>query len=506
MFRAASIAIITLLLISQLYQCFASPLSIDDAWIADYAKNWAGNEGFGLTIYDRFLPFHNTFYSPIVFFVGMGTLAIKIFGNSYWAPALAVVIATQLFVISSLFALRRIPELKDQFWKASLVLVVLWLLCSTGDYNHRHEHTFLWYSFHGDVLSGLSLLLAALLMAGGGLTNKRLLLVSFVLALASQIKLLTLLPAAVICAGLLWKEYRAHSLKRAVWAGFMLALMPILFQASWLLYVFYTLGAEHFWQLEQASTKVIGIVAGNGAQIDKQHFPVCHIECTEKLALVWTHVGLIFLPALMWVMFRLWRKGKGGVPVTRSEFIGSLLVLAGIVQMLWWIKFSIPLTRYLAPALMYVATGMALILLQRKSIYPYGLYIMLATALLGRSDSHNMAWFKEPFAEHTELGDMLGAKEKLEQLHKDGYELSSCGINFELEYLLPGSGHFVPCETLRGSDKKFAVALSYIAPDLLVGLKDEGMGTFFIDKPQWVVDECRVVQPSSRFAVFACPQ
>lgn len=503
LFKPAVLLLWAALLAIQMFQVIHSPLSFDDAWMANYAKGWAQGTGYGLPLYDKFYAFCNAMISPVFIWTGWGALFIAVFGNVYWAPALAGVTAIQLLLIGCFFALRTTQELKTHLWKISFYGLLLCVLAATGNYIHRPEYSFLWYSFHGDIISALCVILPVLLLIRPDKSAKHYLLIGALFGVASQVKLLTLLPAVVIYLGVFLRIRKEACFKTAAYYVFLMTLGPVLLIVLWEIYAIFCLGLE-------------GVIAGftNGFSILSN--VALHVHQTVRSdALVkygplksagglWLCIGVFLLPCVAILAGRNIAFGLKQKSMGSAEYYATCLILCSIILDLWWVFFSVPLYRYLATSMMYMMPGLAILLTLRHQLYPYSLYVLTALAIFGRGDDANFALLKEGFRTHQSRDDLVKAKETLEKLQQDGYALSGCGVNFEMEYLLPGRGHFAPCDKLMTEKRKFALLESYVKPNTIAYYDVDTMTVKLAPPPAWVKEKCQPEFPSPYFAVWIC--
>lgn len=492
-----------LLVTFQLYQTFHSPVSFDDAWMANYSKNWAEGHGYGLAVYDNFNLLKNALLSPIVIFIGLGSLFISLFGNTYWAPALAAVVTIQALLICCFIALRKIPELRESYWKAAFYLLIICLLCSTGNYIHRPERSFLWYSFHGDIIATLCVILTALVLAGGELTKKRIWLASLIIGVASQIKLLTLLPLGILLLGTTIRVARQRNLKQTAVIFCQLISVTVLLQLAWSAYVLYSLGTEQFIRtLSFSVEQIVKVAAVNQTPraINNSMAPA------NKLGMYLAYFGPILLGYVIYIVAKLWRPTmERRKNLSDIEYYALLLIAAGVAVALWFIFLALPLRRYILPSALYILCGLLLMLIVHAQKQDYRPVILILLAMLGRGDDNFLALFREGFQYHQSRDDMLQAKRTLETLKKDGYILSGCGMNFELEYLMDGSRHFVQCDDARRKGDKFAVLNTYIVPQRIAVMTIETQDNVTIPRPpEWIEKECTKAFPSPYFEVWKC--
>ena len=484
----------------QVLQSWLSPLSSDDALFASVALSVATGRGYGVPIMEHLYLFHFSISSgPVV--ILPGAMMMMIFGNAYWVPAMTATLLIQSLLVASFMALRRVPEIRGRLWHTALLVLVLWLTFTTGNYTLRPgSRSFLWYGYMGDIPSALWVVLAILVAAGDTQSSTRRVVAGVCFAMAALTKQLTMLASACAAATICLHVFRTTSTKDAVRCAVQIALGAALPLTIWHFYIAASLGLSGYgeWlQSEYGAMSAIAFVVGQhteNAVVVQQH-PLA------KVAMVWRYSGLlaavILYPLAAWVLASVRRPASSGL-----EIAGVGLVLGGILQISWWVLLSIPMTRYLTPAMIYLTAGLVFALSAKRTRSPQLLLTLCLLLVCGRLPL-SAAFVREAGQRHPARDELLHAADVLENLRRQGYTLLSCGVSFELEYVMPETRNFHTCGNEPPADAS-VVAVSYVVAGRVAYYTADAHYVRIDQPPRWLQTHCLPVVASSRFAVWKC--
>ena len=483
----------------QVLQSWLSPLSSDDALFANVAHSVATGRGYGVPIMERLYLFHFSISSGPVLILP-GAMMMMIFGNAYWVPAMTATLLIQSLLVGSFMALRRVPEVRGRLWHTALLTLLLWLTFTPGNYTLRPDRSFLWYSFMGDIPSALWVVLAALIAAGDTQSSTRRVAAGACFAMAALTKQLTMLASACAAAAICLHVFRTTSTKEAVRCAAQIALGAALPLTIWHLYIAASLGLSGYgaWlQSEYGAMSAIAFVVGQRTE----NAVVVQQRPLAKIAMVWRYSGLlstlILYPLAGWVLASVRRPARSGL-----EIAGVGLVLGGILQILWWVFLSIPMTRYLTSAMIYATAGLVFALSAKRTRSPQLLLALCLVLVCGRLPL-SASLVRGAGQGHPARDELLHAADVLENLRRQGYTLLSCGVSFELEYVMPETRNFHTCENEPPADAS-VVAVSYIAAGRVAYYSADAHYVRIDRPPRWLPTHCLPVVASSHFAVWKC--
>jgi hypothetical protein len=139
---------------------------------------------------------------------------------------------------------------------------------------------------------------------------------------------------------------------------------------------------------------------------------------------------------------------------TSADWASNALLCCCLAHLLWYVFLcSWNMPRYLTQGMLYGCAALAIALGRKTTFDVYkgtrNALIIAFTALILRYDAVAYLWTATEY--NGAFAEQQNALNILESIQRDnpGTVFFSCGYTYELEYLLPKSGNFVPCERLN---------------------------------------------------------
>jgi hypothetical protein len=493
-FFIGTLALAAALLGFQLWHVFHDPIWRDDAFIASVAKNLANGRGYSATFFDKTYPFHFGISTGPVIVLPAAAMMLA-FGNQYWVPGVTIVGIIWTLLIGIFFA-SPVCVGRERRWQFCFLALLYCFIASYVNFGaDSGDMLGLWHLMMGDIPAVLCVILAALLLYSPVFNCRLLFAGGLALGAAALCKLSTLLAAAILLARLAaWVlRPRARPLKERMKWLICAALGAALPVAALELVKLGALGWEAY----------VGALRGNGNFVAFNGInggvPISLWEhAGRQLPHVMAHFGLagvaVLLPFTGWVLYMLHRQ-EPDAREAGLRYGGETLLLAAFVHLLWWM-FCAPLhsERYFIPAYFYYFTALALLLpmLRYKTRMKRLIVVLCMMAFATKSVELLHYLFVLDFRPTTRLKEQLYIADKLVQQQKQGTVLVACSDNFELEYLMPGSGNFRYCKALRTEhfDKPVLLATYYSYPGRMLTILADEYGGHLIPLPERIAAQC----------------
>lgn len=428
------------LLIWQLFCVFYLPVWRDDAFFASVAKNLVLGRGYSAVFFDKSYLFHAGISSGPVLILPAAFL-IFIFGNQFWVTSLTIVLLIWALLLLIFFKTKKLISEEDRWPFYALSLFFSFLASYEGK-----DYFTLWRVLMGEIPSALCVILAVFFFSTKNPTKKDLIKGGLLLAAALLFKTISLLASATVLAVfviriLLQKEKKiTEKIINILIPVFCLSAPFIIFE----IIKFLSLGGVEYRELQLHNAEFYRSTA-----LVWEGYIAILMRFFILLSIL--SISLLLLFPVIFSLFRFLYKKKSEKDFWSPCVMGGLiLLLCFLTNFLWWITLSIAAHRHLIVGLIFFFSGFFLLLstyfrnINFKAKFLNSLFLVSLF-----------------FALVEKLSDGFGLEEKIqlqrkyvavlpiiENLKKEGFELVSCGNNFELEYLLKDSENFKFCSAL----------------------------------------------------------
>lgn len=462
-----SLLIVILLVIIQVINVFNHPIWHDQAVFAAAAKNIVFGKGYALSNFDKLVPFSPGISTgPVVIFPA--ALAIAVFGNTYWAPNLACVLLIDLILLFIFFAFKRLIKDAEKYWLVFGLFVFTGLFLTVADIGYPSFYGYIWYSLMGDIPSGLFIILAVLYIAEDRMNYRTLFMGGGIAAMGVLCKLQALIGAGVIGICIISSHvdyansrllYFKTAIERGVYYGSGLLLPLIAFE----IYKMTMLGS--FQSYIETIKLLLHMTKASSLQGDSRgaviyfkifslgsHF-VCFGEGLTVLSLI---TGIAIFMGGGVALFNYPKKqiinvfSKLDNPL---EWAIRALLWSGIIHILWWIFICIfAMPRYATQGILYfsIVISLSLVVLYQKDAFRGSLFSVIIVIFLLVMRWDVSAGVIESLKKDGDLKDqnqvlriLTDEKEKSPQT-----VIFSCGVAFEMEYLLKTTLNIVYCKKM----------------------------------------------------------
>lgn len=486
-FKLPVIGLATLLLVLQIYHIWHYPIWCDDAFFGIVAKNLADSFNYAAVVYDKTYPFYFGISSGPVMIIP-AALMIFIFGNYNWVLGLAMVSILWLLLIAIFIAAKRLL-LGDKIWLSAFLFLALALLFSINNQNYgiyTKDHLGIWYLLLGEIPSALLIILGTLFLAADRLHKKNVIIGSAILGLAILCKTLAAIAALTVLLMMVLRIFGTKELKKSgkLQLTFLLGLCFIAPFATFEIIKIISLGWQHYHELQLANSGFYQSLAFVGYE---KAFPWGKVDDVVNL-----FGGYFFL--LIFLAFYLVRISYK----ERSAHVlaGITLIICFFLHLIWWVYCSVFVNdRYLIAALFYCFAGIALLtanLTFKNKIRFTIAWLAILLLFFGRFESISYL-AKEGFAKNNKLVEQIQVTSAVTDLQNQGTTIISCGLNSELEYLLPNSANFKNCfEWLKEKNNGQLVALVnyFVVPQQVLFYNPFEHFTKIQDLPDTIKSRC----------------
>ncbi len=471
-YKSALIVLAVSLLFLQIYHVLHYSMWFDDSFFANVAKNLADGVGYKAVFFDKNYAFHYGISSgPVI--ILPAALMMFLFGNQYWVPGIANIALIWSLLIGIFFLADDFLG-KEKKWPFGFLALSLALLFSTGSYGNENPNGLvMWQSLMGEIPAALCLIVGTFLLFAPRASVRKMLLGGLFLGLAIMSKILAAIAVAAILisySAKIFTEKNPKKIQLIIVVGFCVAAPFALFE----LVKFIFLGWDKYLELQVEAAKfykhyavVIASYQNNGVAVFADFY--ARVIVLKRLL---GGVYLVVVPATVCVTYFALRRRNDAIQ--HCVWAGIALILGCFIHVYWWVHFSAGCDRYLVIALVCYLVGLSLLLasidyktLSRFQIAAIALFIFMLFASRDREIKYLFSGgFK---GGDKRLQEQIVVVEAIKNLQQQGVIMISCGSNFELEYLLPGSLNFKKCEEILSNsfDRPVMFVSYFINPILL---------------------------------------
>ncbi|OFW94368.1 MAG: hypothetical protein A2887_04740 [Alphaproteobacteria bacterium RIFCSPLOWO2_01_FULL_40_26] len=463
LFKLLLLSLALFLIATQIWHSFNSPLWTDDAFFGTVAKNLASGNGYSSSD-TRWNSAFSSYITAGPVIILPAALMIKIFGNQHWVLGLTITMLIWILLTMIFVAWR-----SDKKFPALFLALLLCLLFSINSANYgiyNNSYLSLWYLMLGEMPSIFLTILGAMIlfsqesrkkMIGGGLVLGLAIMCKNLSAIACTIILLT--NSIKIIFG---QKNLREKILLIMLSGIGFVVPFLTFELVKIIF----LGLDYYFEA-QLQNLWFHQVAG----ASKDPRPV---EKIYQAFTVFAYSIILLVISAALLIFQARNHAKKNANAKTYYWLGIALIASFVFHALWWIFFSVFINyRYLIAALFYCIFGISFLICCTDSISKT-LKILISLIVLFRFPSL-IYMASHAFDKSSKLQEQLQITEEIVKLQKQGIAMVSCGLNFELEYLLPGSGNFMDCRNLPKNliNKNFMLVNDFVIPNkvLMEGTK-----------------------------------
>lgn len=486
-FKLPVIVLAALLLVLQIYHIWHYPIWCDDAFFGIVAKNLADSFNYAAVVYDKTYPFYFGISSGPVMIIP-AALMIFIFGNYPWILGLTMVSMLWFLLITIFIAAKRLL-LGDKIWLSAFLFLALALLFSINNQNYgiyTKDHLAIWHLLLGEIPSALLIILGTVFLAADRLHKKNVIIGAAILGLAILCKTIAAIAALMVLLMVVLRIFFTTEFKK--FGKFQLIfLLGFCFAAPFSTFEIIkiiSLGWQHYHELQLENSGFYQSIAFVGYE---KAFPWGKVDDVVNL-----FGGYFFL--LIFLALYLVRTSYK--ERSASYLAGVTLITCFFLHLIWWVYCSVFVNdRYLISALFYCFAGIALLTanLNFKNKIRFTL-VWLAILLLffGRFESISYL-VKDGFKKNNKLLEQVQVASAVTELKNQGTTIISCGLNSELEYLLPNSANFKNCfEWLKENSGQSAALINYfVVPQQVLFYNPFEHFTKIQDLPDAIKSRCK---------------
>ncbi len=497
-FKIITSALVLAVMILQVYYNFHYPIWRDDAGFGELAKNMVNGEGYSATMFDKLYPFSYLIATAGPTIILPAAASIFLFGNTYWAIGLANIFLIWSLMVLIFIAADSVLEKKEK-WLFCFFGLFFCFLFSSGDQKlygiETGDSIALWHLLMGEVPASLCVILGAFLFSSSESKNK-IITGGLFLGMAVMAKTITCFAVAIITMVLgfriVWDKKINIPKKIKLLAITVAAVIApiLLFEIAKILILGWQ-GYNEF-QIENAAFyKQIGLVKNNAYQR------------LESLSVVF---GLGYLyPIIVAFVVACFSTKRPSI----ANSLGLALLACFALHLLWWINFSINGSyRHLVVGLFCFCAGLSLLLanidyskLFDSAITSFFIFFLVIGRMSMVHYNYNF-----DFEKTARLKEQLEILEAVKELEAQKVTLFSCGSNFELEYLLPGSRHFKDCLDMPKENSSAAMLVSYfVNGSKLVAMRPQYPFAYVGVIPEEILNQCsQKYMESENFSLHWC--
>ncbi len=446
-YRTLSLLTAAFILVFQVFRAFNSPIWRDDAFFAVVAKNLVMGNGYSAVFFDGLHLFSfgissgPTIILPTAFF-------ISLFGNHYWVPAISS-IAIIWLLLAAVFSISYKMLGPERNWTFCFFALLLGFIYSRGiGYFpfgiESGDLMAIWHLLLGEIPASLFVVLSVLTLAGYKGRRKIVIFSGLLMGLAVITKLLTAIAAFAVLSAFLFRLVLLdkRSVRDSIGMGLIFGICTLAPFFCFELVKFCLMGATAYFDMivyttEHYKANAIKTPANNGGP-------------TGNTTLLFRHTGFLAYSGffiLLLCVFSEVKKRK--LPDNVSADIlwaGSTLFLCWLLHSLWWISLTQYMYRYISHAMLYLTFGLAIFISSPYIRHKGGKFLVIAVMITAFPLYKVSVYMLEKgFSKNEFLTYQQNALSALTELDKKQFPVLSCGINSELEYLLPGTGNFKDC-------------------------------------------------------------
>lgn len=461
----------------------------DDAYYAIIAKNLANGLGYTSTIQDSHSDFQIKVFDPRI---GVGptiifpaSLIIKIFGNTYWAPGLSIVI---IWMICLYFIWRKLNKLVPNKLELTISIGTFFIL----SYLFTAYHFEQWYALLGEIPAAFLVMLGILEYFDSS-SKAHWILTGFIFFLASQAKPITLLPFAIFLSFLFLKaifstkEYRHQAIRTYFKSVFYITIgfmIPFLMFEGWKLLTLNWSGYTLYYK----EVFLWGTEKGTGG-ID-----ISTSRLIDRIKILTDRFG-IYLPAVIALLIGV------GVFIRKEKKLSAIFYSISSVIFIfsfYWIFISIGWARYFFIGLIFIIFLLILpfwsvrLGWKLKLIYTLILAIFAIIACNKINVKYPLQNVKLFFPTQytSSVNEMVGTLSG--RIDEQPFVTEWWGTAADMEYLLPGYYNF---RTYKDPNFDFSKAYIVVANRKFILLDDKDFMSFIEhceirDNTQFMYGDC----------------
>lgn len=488
-FKFATIALVIVLIGLQIFCVFKFPIWRDDAFFGSVVKNLIGGEGYSAVFFDKSYAFHYGI-STGPFVILPVSLLMFIFGNHHWVLGLTNILLIWSLLIP-IFILSKDVVGKDRRWPFCFLSLFLVLIFSVGNEGGKLA---LWYLLMGEVPSALCVILAAFLLLLPQQDMKKIILGGVLLGFAAISKSNSIIAAIVIITVVSHRVLLDKKMTNLVKAKSIIILSICFIAPSCLfeLVRMVVLGWTQYLDLQMHNAKHY---EQNG--LVRNDYISGHI-----LSLVgfFGTSSVLFIPTTIYAIYLVYKER----PLPPYFSIGTTLIVCFFSYLTWWVNFAIlEAYRHLSLAFFCYFVGFSLLVcgLRYKTKAQFIIIALFIFYLINCGLQRSSFEFLAPL-----LDEQLIVVDAIKDLQGQGYEMISCGNNFELEYLLPKSANFRHCdEILTSSFDHPVILVNQWYPDGILSIQHDQYYGRFKPIPQSILSKCNnEYLRTENFALMRC--
>ena len=448
-YKVLLIFLASALLSAQIFHAFYYPVWRDDAFFSSVAKSLANGQGYSAIVFTEAFLFHHGI-STGPFLILPAAFLMRLFGNQYWVPSL-VNIAVIWFLLVAIFFVVSKQIGKEKSWFYGFVTLLLLLIYSAGNIGgygvESNDDIALWHLLMGDVAASLLIILAALWLFSASFDQKKIAVSGLIIGLALLTKLTVIFAVITIIAAFAGKisfEKKLKKTQRLKISSLLIigALAPLgLFELAKII----TLGLQQYLVVQLHSLEFYKNIAFIVSSRQDNNI-VINTDIAGRISYLLSifKCWILIFPLVIYVIYQ----GRKNHSIAR--FTALVLIFSALLHVIWWVRFSVGIERYLVFALFYFFAGLMLLICEidykkQSSSIKWAIFALLMLLIVERQpEAHSLifdSWGKNP-----RLQEQLLVVDKIKELQNQGVEVISCGINFELEYLLADQKNFRECK------------------------------------------------------------
>ncbi len=433
------------------------------------AKQLAQGHGYSAVIFDKAYPFEKGITTgPAI--ILPAALMIALLGNSYWVTGVTgIIIIDSLLLL--LFLLAK-PLFKHplQRWCSGGLFLLLSMCITPHDMGAPGDKFHLWHTLMADIPCALLIIMAAIYLSLYRVKPGQLLTGGLIAGIALACKFQAFIGAGmlgvyvILDTGFTPRQRAKNLLLYVVGTVTPLACFQILKiillggVAAYLANTHQFTTAAHELIALASPAAIIKKIATLAEFLGLLHMTLSPESSPAAAKIFWFFLfaATVFCVAIAYDCARFFIRDKTH-PLHPADWAGKALILCSAAHIGWWIFFCTTIfPRYAIEGLLYGCA--ALVLLAHSPVgEPDSMFVrrtvLLALAVL-------CLRFDTVVYAVSDQGDSRALKEQLEVLRTlRGIQheapdtvIFSCGFAFEMEYLMPGSRNFVPCERIREKD------------------------------------------------------
>ena len=442
-YKCLTICFLVGLVAFQFYKVFNYPIWQDGAIFGTAAKGLSSGIGYVAVYYDEIIKFDRMVTAGPAIILPL-SLFISLLGNNYWVPSLFAVLLLDLLLLIFLKNINKVCEEKN-IWSARLIFLVLLVLTTSIEIGVPDEKMMLWHSLLPDITSTLFVVLATLWVSDKHYNKLHLLYCGVLAGVGGMCKLQAFIGGGslgiYLAISYLNSDNSVYVKIRTIATNCLyyftgLFIPFILFE----LYKIKTIGFSLYVEnLERWLFYFSKLNDPNGNQ--------SKIIANSHNYLFLFIVLVVHFCAVVYFYLTIKRNNKYTI---KEDWTANALLFCAMIGLFWFVVIcSIPVERYTVYVTVYLCAAVALfsykLLNDYKAylVFPFILVIGIIMRVYGVENWDNFLSKKSIY----EQVEVLNKIKNIKTVNPDT-AIFSCGNSFEMEYLLPKSGNFIPCERI----------------------------------------------------------